>query len=133
MADYISRETAINTQKRMCLGCPVDRKLCYKCAVTKTEKQLLELPAADVVTRELFNRILIENDVMREQLARIGKKPGDKMDDVRTYEKAEWVSDELAPPRIKFCSRCLARKPINREASFCPNCGANMRTKEDAE
>lgn len=48
MADYISREDAINTQKRRCLGCPVDRRLCYKCAVATTTKQLLELPSADV-------------------------------------------------------------------------------------
>ena len=48
MADFIKREAAINTQERMCLGCPVDRRLCYKCAVTTTTKQLLELPAADV-------------------------------------------------------------------------------------
>lgn len=48
MADYISRKAAINTQERRCLGCPVDRRLCYKCAVTTTTKQLLELPAADV-------------------------------------------------------------------------------------
>lgn len=40
-------------------------------------------PAADVVLRSCFNRILAENDTMREQLAAIGKKPGDSMDDVR--------------------------------------------------
>lgn len=48
MADYISREAAINTQERRCLGCPVDRRLCYKCAATTTKQQLLEIPAADV-------------------------------------------------------------------------------------
>ena len=40
-------------------------------------------PAADVVSRDAFNRILAENDDMRTMLAQIGKKPGDSMDDVR--------------------------------------------------
>ena len=39
------------------------------------------IPAADVVSRDAFNRLLAENDTMRAQLARIGKKPGDSMDD----------------------------------------------------
>lgn len=41
-----------------------------------------EVPAADVVSRDCYDRVLAENDTMREMLAQIGKKPGDKMDDV---------------------------------------------------
>lgn len=58
-SDYISREAAINTQERRCLGCPVNRQLCYKCAVTTTTKQLLELPAADVVDKAEWDKLLV--------------------------------------------------------------------------
>lgn len=37
---------------------------------------------AEALAFEAFNRILTENNTMRKQLAAIGKKPGDKMDDV---------------------------------------------------
>lgn len=37
---------------------------------------------AEALAFEAFNRILTENNTMREQLVAIGKKPGDKMDDV---------------------------------------------------
>ena len=38
----------------------------------------------DAVARACFDRILKENDVMREQLASIGKKSGDRVDDLRS-------------------------------------------------
>lgn len=47
-------------------------------------------PAADVVSRDAFDRILAENDDMRAQLAEIGKKPGDDMSDVRRMERMEF-------------------------------------------
>ena len=40
------------------------------------------IPMSDVVARDCFDRVLAENDVMREQLVTIGKKPGDDMSDV---------------------------------------------------
>lgn len=46
--DYISRERALDTQERMCRGCPIDRTSCDKCAVTTFARQLREIPAADV-------------------------------------------------------------------------------------
>lgn len=74
MADYISREAAIKTLRK-----------------------------AEALTFEAFNRILTENNTMREQLAAIGKKPGDKMDDViklpafANGESRKWI-DALPPP-----------------------------------
>lgn len=44
---------------------------------------------ADVVSRDCYDRVLAENDTMRKMLAQIGKKPGDKMDDVRKVARDE--------------------------------------------
>lgn len=81
MDDYISREAAldfhiqtydlnISVQDERILG-------------DRFEEFLKSISAADVVARDCYDRILAENDTMRKQLAQIGKKPGDKMDDVR--------------------------------------------------
>ena len=55
-----------------------------------------DLHTADVVARDCYDKILIENDAMREQLAAIGKKAGDGMDDVK--------------PVVR-CRECIYRKP----------------------
>lgn len=55
------------------------------------------IPAADVVSRDAFNRILAENDTMRAQLAQIGKKPGDSMDDVRRVTPTVNYDDPYKP------------------------------------
>lgn len=86
------------------------------------------LPAADI------NAILAENDTMRKQLAQIGKKTGDKMDDVRPVVRAHWI--ETAPinketgvpffvnkPHFK-CSNCGS---IDFPWNYCHNCGAVMK------
>ena len=79
MADYISREAVL-----ACFSDWIDRYGHEHTADEMVEYQRIEdLPAADVVSRDCYDRILAENDTMREMLARIGKKPGDSMDDVR--------------------------------------------------
>ena len=65
MDDFISRETAIETH------------------------------AADVVARDCYDRILAENDTMRNQLAKVGKKVGDSMDDVRPVVQRDAVKQAL--------------------------------------
>ena len=58
-------------------------------------KEWLEnLPEADVVSRDCYDRILWEKDSMKQQLAEIGKKFGEKMDGVR---------------HVVFCSECKHR------------------------
>lgn len=57
------------------------RHACYK--KINPIDYLDEVSPADVVARDCYDRILAENDTMRKQLAQIGKKPGDRMDDVR--------------------------------------------------
>lgn len=79
MDEYISREAAI---------AKIREEGIYGSGYSNEEREdnvvdmITSIPAADVVSREAFNRILADNDTMRAQLARIGKKPGDSMDDV---------------------------------------------------
>lgn len=100
----------------------------------------IETPAADVVARDCYDRILAENDTMREMLARIGKKCGDSMDDVRPVVEAHWEWDENGMDwniGAWTCSNCRRKaetwwasdkhNPLRCAGShFCGNCGANM-------
>lgn len=78
MNDYISRDAALKALCQECCGSDVSCR--FPC---EDYNAVLAVPAADVVTREAFNRILTENNTMREQLAAIGKKPGDDMTDIQ--------------------------------------------------
>ena len=98
-------------------------------AAIKTVCEIInDTPAADVVSRDCFNRILAENDVMREQLAGIGKKPGDKMDDVRRVLHGEWVYGEFDIPH---CSECGTEVLPHDISEHCPTCGAKMDCEEE--
>lgn len=88
MDDYISREAAkakkIYSVERRELVVPV--------------AEIDWIPPADVVSRDCHDRILAENDTMRNQLAKVGKKVGDSMDDVRPVIKCKncrwWTKQE---------------------------------------
>lgn len=85
------------------------------------------VPVADM------DAILDENYTMRKQLAQIGKKPGDKMDDVRPVVRGTWTekidNDEDPIFRRKYeCSACGKWNTYGK-SDFCPNCGADMRQK----
>ncbi|MBQ2139922.1 MAG: hypothetical protein II433_02385, partial [Acidaminococcaceae bacterium] len=67
------------------------------------------IPPADVVARDCYDRILAENDTMRNQLAKVGKKVGDKMDDVRPVVRGKWeIDNSYAGPGLMNlrCSVC---------------------------
>lgn len=81
------------------------------------------IPPADVVARDAFNRILAENDTMRKQLAQIGKKTGDSMDDVRPIIKGRWLWDR----GTRTCIVCGQMKATDKKDSFCSCCGADNR------
>lgn len=97
---YISVEAfTASVQERYCKNCDRRKGMkngklktvyaigdapCRACGIDDMVGDIDDYPPADVVARDCFNRILAENDTMREQLAAIGKKPGDKMDDVLT-------------------------------------------------
>lgn len=110
------------------------------CAITGDEKLMLirrinRVPAADVVTRDAFNRILAENDDMRAQLAKIGKKPGDEMSDVRRVREDRWV-DTGESQRLEERWECPVCGEKCKEAvmdrprwNYCPMCGTILEDK----
>lgn len=127
MDDYISRDAA---RENACERCGKQGH-CNRPEFCPVIYSINTIPAADVVARDCYNRILKENDVMREQLAKIGKKPGDSMDDVRPVVRAEFVrcGDGKGVPYM--CAHCGRTVPANLVeiwgVNFCPNCGADMR------
>lgn len=110
---------------------------CRSCGIDDMLDDIDAYPPADVVLRSCYDRILAENDTMREQLATIGKKPGDKMDDVRHIVPSEWERPEGVTSRswVFRCKQCgnVAYWPIpkNQKAvcgyPLCPFCGATMK------
>ena len=96
-----------------------------------TQEEVDALPPADVVSRDCFDRILLENDTMRQQLAEIGKTLGAKMDDVRRVVRGRWVLDsDPGEPWRYVCDQCgeITTDTCMGEprAAFCPMCGAEM-------
>lgn len=130
--DYISRDAAEKRLNRL------ERESYHSSVVwpdhvEECREALREIEPADVVSRDCYDRILAENDAMREMLAQIGKKPGDKMDDVRSVARARWeeatgyIFNHLAQ-RV-YCPACKSYAyfyPITTK-NYCPNCGADMR------
>lgn len=142
MDDYISREAAI---LEFCDDC-MDREWCKSNGESCSRiKNINAIPAADVVARDCYDRILAENDTMREMLARIGKKCGDSIDDVRPVVEAHWEWDENGMDwnlGAWTCSNCRRKaetwwandkhNPLRCAGShFCGNCGAEMRPYKD--
>lgn len=115
MADFISREAAkakkIYSVERRELVVPV--------------AEIDWIPPADVVARDCYDRILAENDTMREMLARIGKKCGDSMDDVRPVVMGVWKTGHCTVCGIDVASRLDTWTNIQK-FQFCPFCGADM-------
>lgn len=119
MTDYISRETALDM-----------------CDDDYDRIRIRGLPAADVVARDCYDRILAENDTMREMLARIGKKCGDSMDDVRPVAEISDAVDEV----LDFLNENYNRMPYHIYSALfdlvCgiyPNCGADMRGDKNGQ
>lgn len=111
---------------------------------TFVESLVAPIPSSDVVARDCYNRVLKENDVMREQLAKIGKKPGDIMDDVKREKRGKWEEHNYDPEYLICdfsCSECgvyleeyyfgEGQWPGKTDHYFCSNCGADMREVTD--
>lgn len=102
----------------------IERALCEGLSYHRTIDEIL---AADVVARDCYDRILAENDTMREMLAEVGKKVGDTMDDVRQVVHGRW--EIASDPRFRHCSVCHDKVVFNMKnyPNFCDVCGADMR------
>lgn len=131
MPEYISRDAVNTAIDNTCAECrdaciEFDGILadCNQCMINGLKAYIHVIPAADVVARDCFDRILAENDTMREQLASIGKKPGDGMEDVRRVRFGTWEDK----PGETYCIVCpFCREEVHRSFyNFCPNCGADM-------
>lgn len=139
MTDYISRQAAIDAVCKACsFICDEERDgrregsdLCAELTV------LRNVPSTDVVSRDCYDAILWENDIMRKQLAEIGKTPGAKMDDVRSVRSGAWehVKGVCTPggdPWLicPFChdkdSEHLGGIEMPKKWNWCPVCGAML-------
>ena len=122
MSDYIKREDALNASKLVYIECIEKDDGGFLEADADNipivlKRDIMELPAADVVPRELYQRAL--SDVVTLSVER---KHG-KWLDVTTLDNEFicWV-----------CSECrhgadFVYEPYN----FCPHCGADMRGDSD--
>lgn len=97
------------------------------------------IPSADVVTRDCYDRILWENDTMRQQLADIGKAFAEKMDDVVERRHGKWIGiphktvskrNRTIHSMVYICPLCRYSNGRHK-SNFCPNCGADMREESE--
>lgn len=94
---------------------------------TFVESLVVPIPSADVVDRDCYNRVLKENDTMREQLAKIGKKPGDSMDNVRPVinaRKIKFYNNPWTDRKFTTCAACHGK--VGPHDKFCKHCGAKF-------
>ena len=90
------------------------------------------LPAADVVPRNAYNAIRWERDIMKKQLADIGKTLGQKMDDVQPVVHGEWINTRPIVEYKGFCQvKCSICESIEPYGNYCRNCGAKMDGEDD--
>lgn len=88
-------------------------------------RTLKNIPLERVVSRDAFDQILWENDVMREQLKSIGKSLGEKMDDVRPAKFGKNIADYSSMFQCSKCGwKCNDMYECDDDFNFCPNCGA---------
>ena len=120
MAEYIEREAAYPLAKKICDA--VDSQ--PRVLLPRTILDLIDdLPAADMVARDCYDRLLAENDELRK---------------VRPVVRGKWIG---YPECLKYpnaysndhivcsaCEECFSILDNDCERfNFCPNCGADMR------
>lgn len=133
MADFISREEALELIDNAPIIAGNENETLI--SAPKLSDKVYCLPAADVVARDCYDRILAENDTMRKQLAQIGKNPGDKMDDVLPVVRAHWIYHEDDYGDYYECSNCHDEYVVYEGDMCwkrCPTCGAEMITGKEA-
>lgn len=113
MDKFISLNQALSQVRTHAVACYVMSHRGGARVCRKIEERLKSIPTADVVARDCYERILAENDAMREQLASIGKKPRDRMNDVRPVVLC------------RDCKQYMGRPWENNESGICArtDCG----------
>lgn len=115
MHEYIARDWLLREYDRQHKGVP-----------GKARKIMETAPAADVVSRDCYNRLLAENDELRKVRPVVH---GHYIGEYDGYADGNPVYD------MWYCSECGCffedwdEKPTY---NFCPNCGARMDGDVDA-
>lgn len=109
--EYIEREPLIHELK--------DRLCIYPARVRRA---IVNAPAADVVSRDLFKQIKWERDIAMTQLEEHGIAFGMKKEytDVTKVRHGYWI-DRSNGWRCSECERYNTH-----DKPYCPNCGAKM-------
>lgn len=131
--EYIERDQAI---RAVCDCRPHSCDFETDCAMGCQDVQaLIKIPAADVVSRDCYDRLLAENDELRKERT---VRHGHKVTHNRPIA-GHWVSGKLdggwddmegrvwVPPvetnPVDYCSECGKRLDDTFQR-YCPNCGA---------
>ena len=121
--EYIEREAAVMKIREWFWSAPgVHPKLDRDAA----EEIMFSIPAADVVARDCYDRLLAENDELRKE---------------RPVRHGRWIEreDMYYGWNIWECSVCLEEfcveegTPKDNEYNYCPNCGALMDKDGDGD
>ena len=133
MAEYIDRKAALSLN--LCIGincqdCPFKMDSAHSASGCRVEDFMKAIPAADVVARDCYDRLLAENDELRRILGMYGGKYGI----MEAFEaKRKLNAGEIRP--VVTCSKCKYNKrcmvqffvederllPFNADTWFCPD------------
>lgn len=109
MAEYIERESLAADGWYLQRHINGDGYACVQ------SMNILDIPAADVVSRDCYDRLLAENDELRKE---------------RPVRHGRWiVTAEFTDCVYAHCDQCkitqvfFHNKPLT---NYCPNCGARM-------
>ena len=136
--EYIEREAALDAlQNHYAVRNAVQNGIMDECVML-----MMRVPAADVVARDCFNKILAENDDMRAIIDTYGgleniqsafvKLHEIETADVRPVERGKWTRHDYSPIGHDYqCSECGWNNDM--ATRFCPHCGALMDKDGDGE
>lgn len=97
------------------------------------QTKLLAVPAADVVSKELYEQIKWERDVALAQLEEYGVSLGEKADVVEVrHGRWESTGALVGLMNFEYFYRCTAcgRRGGDTKTNYCPHCGALMDKEE---
>ena len=101
----------------------------YPSEYAELENALNRIPAADVVSKGLYEQIKWERDVALAQLEEYGVSLGEKADVVKVRH-GRWESTGVLVGLMNFeyfyrCTAC-GRRGGDTKTNYCPHCGALM-------
>lgn len=118
MKEYIDKE-----------ACCKNRCLCNSEHCDKEKCSVWLAPAADVVSKDLYEQIKWERDVALAQLEEYGVSLGEKADVVEVRHGRVMVHDGHEDEYFEYCSEC-GTMDIHSGDNYCPNCGCKMDKEE---